>query len=62
MSLNNLGKYFGYRGRSSYKLARGGVVEFGFDEVMAVEPNYENTLVTLKNGTRWLLAGRDYGV
>jgi hypothetical protein len=43
-------------------LAGGGTVEFDADDVMAIQPHYENTLVTLKNGTKWMLVGRNYGV
>lgn len=59
--MDKYARYFGY-GQGTYKLSRGGEVTFHWKDLMAVEPNYENTVVTLKNGTKWSLSGRNYGV
>lgn len=48
---------------SRYELANGGWAIFDWEkDVQAVQPMYENTLVTLNNGTRYLLKGRNYKV
>ncbi len=47
----------------SYELSRGGWVRFDWDnDVQAVRPKWEDTLVTLNNGMSYLLRGRGYGV
>ena len=48
--------------RGRYKTANGGWVELKQSDVQSVQPRYENTLVVLTNGVRYLLQGRDYGV
>jgi hypothetical protein len=46
-----------------YTLARGGWAKFDWEEdVQSVQPLYENTIVVLKNGITYVLAGRSYGV
>lgn len=58
MSFNS----FDTRFEKEYELAHGGQVRFKGDEVQSVQPAYENTLITLKNGKSYLLKYRDYGV
>lgn len=49
-------------GKHRLKLTNGGWVEFDGDEVQSVQPHYEDTIVVLKNGTKYLLHGRNYDV
>lgn len=45
-----------------YSLARGGWVKIDWQDVQSVQPHYEDTVIVLKNGVRYLLKGRNYGV
>ncbi len=48
---------------TEYELAKGGFVTLNWvRDVQAVQPMYENTLITLANGTKYLLRGRWFGV
>jgi hypothetical protein len=47
----------------TYTLAKGGWVKFDWEQdVQSVQPHYEDTIVVLKNGIKYLLRGRSYGV
>lgn len=42
---------------------KGGWVQFDWDkDLQSVRPHYEDTIVILRNGRSYLLAGRRYGV
>ncbi len=47
----------------AYQLADYGWVRFDWEkDVQSVQPLYNNTIVILRNGVRYVLQGRGYGV
>ncbi len=58
-----MSNFYPRSGMREYKLSHNGWVKFDWTkDVQACYPHYEDTVVVLNNGVRYLLEGRDYGV